>query len=137
MWRRRPAGGFCGFRALQKTPARRRRHKNRALLAALYFRKGNGAVSCLPYELFFRGFGNSGACTFQMAATKEKRQMPGAALAAAERPHQQKKHDGPLDEPAPVRTQNVPAAAERALPRTDPEGNRVRPGHKLKYIVRR
>jgi hypothetical protein len=61
--------------------------------------------------------------------------MPGAALAAAERPQEQEKQDGPLQHAAPVRPQYIFASAQGTLPRTHPQRDCMRSGHKLKYIV--
>jgi hypothetical protein len=58
-------------------------------------------------QLLFGGFGDGVARFFQLPPAKEKSQMPGAALAAAERPHEQGKQDGPLQDAAPVRPQNI------------------------------
>jgi hypothetical protein len=57
--------------------------------------------------LFFGGFRDAASHFLQSTAAKEKSQMPGAALAAAERPQEQEKQHGPLQHAAPVRTQNI------------------------------
>jgi len=87
--------------------------------------------------LLFGGFGDGGVCDFRSAAAKEKSQMPGAALAAAERPQEQEKQDGPLQEAAPVRPQNILTSAERAPPSSNQKRDCVRSGHVFQYIVNR
>jgi len=78
----------------------------------------------LVRELLFDGFGEGVARCFH-AAAEEKSQMPGAALAAAEWAKEREKKDGPLQDTAPVRTQNIFASAKRAPPRTNPEQDRM------------
>jgi hypothetical protein len=62
---------------------------------------------CENFGLLSGGLGDGGARCFRSAPAKEKRQMSGAALAAAERPQEQEKQDGPLQYAAPVRAQNI------------------------------
>jgi hypothetical protein len=88
-------------------------------------------------KLFLDGFGDGRPRLFRSPAAKEKSQMPCAALAAAERPQEQEEQDGPLQEAAPVRPQNILTSAQGALPRPYPKRNGVRPGHKFGYIVTR
>jgi len=56
--------------------------------------------------------------------------MPGAALAAAERPQEQEEQDAPFQEASPVRPQNIVAPAERAPPGSNPKRDCMRSGHK-------
>jgi hypothetical protein len=58
-------------------------------------------------------------------------------LAAAERPQEQEKQDGPFQHAAPVRPQNIFTSAQGALPRTQRKRDCMRPGHEFKYIVKR
>jgi hypothetical protein len=67
--------------------------------------------------LFLRGFGDNLAYYFPPTAAKEKSQMPRGALAAAERPQEQEEDDGPLQNAAQVRAQDIFASAKRAAPR--------------------
>jgi hypothetical protein len=87
--------------------------------------------------LLFGGFGDGGVRYIRAAAAKEKSQMPGAALAAAERPQKQEKQDGPFQDAAPVRPQNIFTSTERALPSSNPKRDCMRSGHFLQYIVNR
>jgi hypothetical protein len=66
---------------------------------------------CENCGLLSGGFGDGGARFFRSTPAEEKSQMPGAALAAAERPQEQEKQDGPLQYAAPVRAQNIFTAA--------------------------
>ena len=69
------------------------------------------------------------------APAKEKSQMPGAALAAAERAQEQEEQDGPLQYAAAVRAQNIFTSAKRASPTAQPKRDCVCPGHNFKYLV--
>jgi hypothetical protein len=92
-------------------PAGRHRYKTaRDQLMVVYMadRAWNFRVNC---RLFFGGFGNGGVHYFRPAAAEEKSQMPRAALAAAERPQEQEKQYGPLQDAAAVRPQNILASA--------------------------
>ncbi len=111
------------FRSRQSSevPTRRRRHKNAAPSQTL---PGMAVVRCMVIgnlRLIFGGFRHGLARCFHSPPAKEKGQVPGAALAAAKRPDEQKKEDAPLQHAAPVRTQNILAAAERAASRTHPK----------------
>jgi hypothetical protein len=57
--------------------------------------------------LFLGGFGDGALHLLPSPPAKEKSQMPCTALAAAERPQEQEKQDGPLQDAAPVRPQNI------------------------------
>ncbi|MBZ5698842.1 MAG: hypothetical protein LAN18_09875 [Acidobacteriia bacterium] len=47
--------------------------------------------------------------------------MPRAALAAAERPQQQRQQDGPFQQPPAMGTQHIIAPAKRATPCSYPK----------------
>jgi hypothetical protein len=61
--------------------------------------------------LILAGFGDDGSRFMQSPTTKEKSQMPGAAFAAAERPHKQENQEGPFQHAVTVGTQNILAPA--------------------------
>jgi hypothetical protein len=65
--------------------------------------------------LLFDGVDYGGTYCFRASSAKEKSQMPGAALAATERPEEQEKQDGPFQNAAPMRAQNIFTSAKRAL----------------------
>jgi len=106
---------------LEKSPAGRRRHKTaRAMLAASSRTAGIQTFSenC---GLFFGGLGDGGGRCFRAPPAKEKSQMPGAALAAAERAQEQEEQYGPFQDAAAVRAQNIFTSAKRALTRAHPK----------------
>jgi hypothetical protein len=70
-------------------------------------------------------------------ATEEETQMAGAAFAAAERPQQEKRQDGPFQHAVPVRTRHILAPAQRALARACAKRYGVRLDHPIQYIVTR
>jgi hypothetical protein len=65
-----------------------------------------------------------------VAPAEEKRQMPGAALAAAKWP-QQHQQEGPFQDAAAVRTQNVFASAQRASAIAPPDRDGMSPVHRF------
>jgi hypothetical protein len=71
--------------------------------------------------LLFGGFSDGSARRIRSPAAKEKSQMPGAAPAAAKRPEEQEKQDGPLQNAAPVRAQNIFTSAKGASPSAYPK----------------
>jgi len=66
--------------------------------------------------LHFGGFGDGVARRFRSAAAKEKRRMPCAALATTKQHQEQEKQDGPLQNAAPVRAQNIFTSAKVTSP---------------------
>jgi hypothetical protein len=75
----------------------------------------------LIWSLIFGGLGHGRLRNLHPAPAKEKRKMPGAALAATKWPQEQQIQDGPLQEAATVRPQNVFTPAKRAFTETNPE----------------
>jgi hypothetical protein len=51
---------------------------------------------CFGTKLLLGGLSDGGNPLFQFSRTKEKAQMPGAALAATEWPQEQNEEDGPF-----------------------------------------
>jgi hypothetical protein len=138
--RRRLAGDFGGLHTAQErrrdAGATRPRVPCSSPYVGLHRAAGIQAFST-NCGLLFDGFGDGGARYFRSPPAKEKSQMPGAALAAAERPQEQQKKDGPLQHAVPVRAQNVLASAQGTSPRAEPKRDGVRSGHRFKYIVKR
>jgi len=111
VWRRRLAGEFFDLHTAQNR--RRDGGATKQRTPCLWFQVWLPESKHFSENsaLLFGGFGDGGVHHFRPAAAKEKSQMPGAALAAAERPQEQEKQDGPLQDASPVRPQNILTSA--------------------------
>jgi len=76
---------------------------------------------CFGSELLLGGFSDGGNPLFQLSRTKEKAQMPGAALSATERPQEQNEQDCPFQQTAAFGAQDVAAPAKRAFSLPNPK----------------
>ena len=83
-----------------------------------------------PLPDLFYSFSGNDFCFLDSPGAKEKTQMPRAALAAAERPQEQRQQDGPLQHAPPVGAQDILASAKRTSSRTPRKRNRVYLRHK-------
>src|ERR1700687_4735786 len=106
---------FARFRNCWDTPPCPPRSGTRTPRFANYWRCTIRRTLALEFAagetLFLGGFGDGALHLLPSPPAKEKSQMPCAALAAAERPQEQEKQDGPLQDAAPVRPQNILTSA--------------------------
>jgi len=87
------------------------------------------------FRSLFAGFGDGASRLAPLPAAKKETQMPGAAFAAAERPQEQERQDGPFQHAMPVRADDILVPAQRALARAHPKRNCVRFDHEYQYIA--